>query len=170
MARSWRICAGKALASLSLLFPCSGAAQTVQNIVVTSAASFELGLPPNGSIGSIFCTGLNVQGIVKARGGPLPFSLAGVTVAVGGASAPLFAVAAGPGYQLINFQVPQETQIDSNGAAEIVVRQNGASGSARATISKRPGDFFRLPGDAYGIFRHGAGLSLVTKQNPAKPG
>ena len=51
------------------------------------------GLPAAGSIGTIFCTGLSVKGVVSAAGLPLPNSLAGTTVTIGGAAAPLFAVA-----------------------------------------------------------------------------
>jgi len=79
------------------------AQNAIQNIVVTSGASFQIGLPHVGSIGTIFCTGLIVKGVIPATTVPLPFTLAGVTVTVGGARAPLFAVAALSGYQQINF-------------------------------------------------------------------
>jgi len=102
---------------------------------VTSAASFHIGLPARGSIGTIFCTGLIVKGVIPATTVPLPFTLGGVTVTVGGARAPLFAVAALSGYQQINFEVPQETQIASDGTAQVVVQQNGVQGAAMATIS-----------------------------------
>jgi len=124
-----------------------------------------------------FLHGLIVEG-TPATTVPLPFTLAGVTVTVGGARAPLFAVAALSGYQQINFEVPQETQIASDGTAQVVVQQNGVQGAAMATISScrrllavlHPGDFFILPGTQYGIFQHGADFSLVTKSHPAKPG
>jgi len=63
----------------------------------TNGASFQSGLPEPGSIGTIFCTGLSVAGTVSASGSPLPMSLAGVSVTVGGAPAPLFAVAVSQG-------------------------------------------------------------------------
>jgi hypothetical protein len=65
----------------------------IGNIAVTNAASFERGLPGNGSVGTVFCTGLTVQGVSAAHDVPLPFSLAGVSVTIGGMAAPLFAVA-----------------------------------------------------------------------------
>jgi uncharacterized protein (TIGR03437 family) len=148
----------------------------IQNVVVTSAASFQVGLPPAGSIGAIFCTGLQVQGIVTAQGTPLPMSLAGVTVTVGGAPAPLFAVADDGGYQQINFQVPQGAVFNivngANGfvnAATTIVTQNGNQGSAQAPISTSPGDFFVLSG-GFGAFQHAADYSLVTTQSPAQSG
>lgn len=79
--------------ALKALLPALLSAQ-ISHIVVTDGASFEAGLlPAPGSIGTIFCTGLSVTGVVSAPGTPLPQTLAGVTVTVGGAQAPLFAVA-----------------------------------------------------------------------------
>src|SRR5579872_6669222 len=78
-------------------------------IVVGNGASLRPGLPPNGSIGTVFCTGLTVSGFVSAQGFPLPTTVAGVTVTVRGVPAPLFAVAdLGFGFQRVDFQVPQE--------------------------------------------------------------
>src|SRR5208283_3642887 len=100
--------------------------------------SFQLGMPAKGSIGTIFCTGLKISGVVAATSAPLPTALAGVTVTVGGVAAPLFAVADLGGYQQINFQVPTDP-----GGAQVVVSQNSAQGSATATNnSNAPGDFF----------------------------
>jgi uncharacterized protein (TIGR03437 family) len=141
---------------------------SIQNIVVTSAASFQVGLPPPGSIGAIFCTGLQVQGIVTAQVSPLPMNLAGVSVTIGGAPAPLLAVADDGGYQQINFEVPQGVVVAQNGAT-IVVTQYANQGTAQAPGSTSPGDFFLLSG-GLGAFQHAADYSLVTTQNPAQPG
>jgi uncharacterized protein (TIGR03437 family) len=105
---------------------------------------------------------------VTAVGIPLPYILAGITVTVGGAPAPLFAVAALPGYQQVNFQVPFVTSENF----EVVIQQNGMQGMAPATQATRVthGDFFRLPGRQYGIFQHSADYSLVTESNPARQG
>ena len=80
----------------------------IGNIAVTDAASFKVGIPAKGSIASIFCTGVSVSGTVQAEGTPLPWSLAGVSVTVGGANAPLFSVSSLSGYQQINVQVPRK--------------------------------------------------------------
>src|SRR5437879_3514590 len=88
------------LATLAIACGASCFAQNaIQNIVVTSGASFQTGLPARGSIGTIFCTGLIVTGVIPANTLPLPFTLGGVTLTVGGARAPLFAVASLTGYQ-----------------------------------------------------------------------
>jgi uncharacterized protein (TIGR03437 family) len=146
----------------------------IGNIVVTNAASFRAGVPQPGSVGTIFCTGLSVSGIVAADHVPLPFSLAGVTVSIGGAQAPLFAVADLGGYQQINFQVPVEAQFTAGyysevaGNTQVVVSQNGVQGSVAAAVdTTTPGEFFQNGG--YGIFQH-VDYSLVTKENPAAPG
>jgi len=146
----------------------------IDNIVVTSAASFQVGLPPPGSIGTIFCTGLSVPGLVTAAGVPLPYSLEGITVTIGGAQAPLFAVAELSGYQQINFQVPSAAEWipGMDGYFAVDIQQNGTLGSATATsaVPVSAGDFFRLPGTSYGIFQHSADYSLVTENSPAHPG
>jgi len=51
----------------------------IANIFVTNAAGFQAGLPPRGSIGTIFCTGLIVEGVVGAPGSSLPTNLAGIS-------------------------------------------------------------------------------------------
>src|ERR1035437_1972294 len=75
-----------AVSAFSVLLPWMAWCQ-IGNITVTSAASFQPGVPPAGSIGTIFYTGLAVKGVVGAAGVPLPRTLAGVTVSIGGAPA-----------------------------------------------------------------------------------
>ena len=157
--------------AICILLPAAMRGQ-IGNIVVTNAASFRAGVPPPDSIGTIFCTGLAVKGVVTATGVPLPFSLGGVTVTIGGARAPLFAVADLGGYQQINFQVPLEAQFNTllqPSTTQVVVSQDGAQGSATAaTDPTTPGEFFRIGGTQYGVFQH-TDYSLVTEQNPAVP-
>jgi uncharacterized protein (TIGR03437 family) len=145
----------------------------IANIAVTNGASFQAGLPQSGSIGTIFCTGLSVAGVVSAPGTPLPTSLAGVSVTVGGVPAPLFAVAGFAGYQQINFQVPQGFQYQLPAApgpstANVVVSQGAAKGTAAIPLLSGLGAFFRMGNTQYGIFQHGADYSLVTTDNPAR--
>jgi uncharacterized protein (TIGR03437 family) len=159
-----------AASAVGFLLPVIASGQ-IGNIVVTSGASFQPGLPPKGSIGTIFCTGLRVSGIVGASGTPLPTSLAGVTVTVGGVAAPLFAVADLGGYQQINFQVPvPDSGVLPFEGTQVTVAQSGAQGSTTVKASPSPGDFFRIPGTQYGIFQHAADYSLVTPDNPARAG
>jgi len=150
---------------------CSAVNAQIGNVVVTSGASFEPGLPSRGSIASVFCTGLvGVEGIVKATALPLPTQLAGVRVRVGGVPAPLFAVAALERYQQINIQVPQEAAFGEQDA-EVSVEQHARQAVVRVPLRlSTPGDFFRWPGTNFGIFQHAADYSLVTPENPARPG
>jgi uncharacterized protein (TIGR03437 family) len=144
-------------------------AQTPQNIVVSSAASFQVGMPPRGSIGTIFCTGLKVSGTTLAQGAPLPWSLAGVSITVGKAMAPLFSVSELGGYQQIDFQVPQEAVWENDGTIAVTLTQNGNTGSAIAQ-GYSLWDFFTLPNSNYGAFQHATDYSSVTVANPAHSG
>lgn len=141
----------------------------VGNIVVTNAASFQIGLPSLGSIGTIFCTGLDLQGTVVAPGFPLPMILSGVAVTIDDAAAPLLAVADRGSYQQINFQVP----IDASTVAtvRVVINQNSTQGSVMAPTSlSSPGEFFRAGNPQFGVFQHTSDYSLVTPDNPGVPG
>jgi uncharacterized protein (TIGR03437 family) len=147
-------------------------AQLPQNIVVTSASSFQVGIPARGSIGTIFCTGMNISGSVQANGVPLPWNLAGVSVTVGGANAPLFSVSGLSGYQQINFQVTEEAVFGNDGSAAVAVTQNGNTGiaTAIAQFPTSPGEFFTLPNSLRGAFQHASDYSVVTDANPAHAG
>jgi uncharacterized protein (TIGR03437 family) len=156
--------------AVGLLPPVIASGQ-IGNIVVTSAASFQPGLPPKGSIGTIFCTGLRVSGIVSAAGTPLPTGLAGVTVTVGGVAAPLFAVADIGRYQQINFQMPVQYSPLAPAPTELIVTQNGVQGSALVQgVRSAPGDFFQVPYTQFGVFQHASDYALVTPDNPARAG
>jgi uncharacterized protein (TIGR03437 family) len=152
-----------------ILFPVAMWCQ-IGNIIVTNGASFQPGLPPNGSIGTVFCTGLTVSGVVTAKGVPLPTSLSGVTVTVRGVPAPLFAVADLGGYQQIDFQVPQEVR-SYPADMPFVVSQNGVQGVLTAQPSTpSPGEFFRIGATQFGVFQHAFDYALVTEDNPAAAG
>ena len=143
------------------------------NLTITSAASFQLGVPAKGSIAAIFCTGLtHLTGLSVASGAPLPYELDGVQVWVGGAPAPIFAVGGFDGFQLVNVQIPLEAQWESSPQGQFatvrLVSVEG-TGETRAFLSTTPGDFFQFP-DGTGIFRHAADYSLVTPDNPAHAG
>jgi uncharacterized protein (TIGR03437 family) len=153
---------------------CTAYAQ-IGNMVVTSGASFEPGLPSPGSMASVFCTGLEgIEATVSAQSLPLPLELAGVRVSVGGAPAPLFTVASHGAYQQINFQVPREATFMEPGGrdwrGEVVVEQGGKQGRTVVAVGVQA-EFFRMPENYwYGVFQHASDYSLVTAGNPAKPG
>jgi uncharacterized protein (TIGR03437 family) len=89
---------------------------------------------------------------------------------VGGAPAPLFGLAPAQGYQQINIQVPQEAEFGAQDV-EVIVEQSAQRGSARAPLRlTSPGEFFRWPGTNLGTFQHWPDYSLVTPENPARPG
>lgn len=143
-------------------------------LVVTSGVTFSAHLPENGGIASAFLSGLNVSGVVAAQSVPLPLSLAGVTVDVCGAPAPLYAVADLGGYQQINFQVPWESQFTWDGSAYfyrcvVTVRQGGFQATQNAYVWAVAADVF-FTADLVGIMQHGADYSLVTRSHPAVPG
>ncbi len=128
---------------------------------VVNAASFEPALAPGG-IGSIF--GLRLANGVEASGGaPLPRTLGGTRVTVGGVEAPLFIVTPGQ----INFQTPFEAK---PGVSDIVVYRDGL-------VSNRVGA--RIAADAPGVFMNAstrepivtrADGSVISAANPARPG
>jgi uncharacterized protein (TIGR03437 family) len=165
--------AGKAC-RLVLAFASAALAQVANiNITITSAASFQVGVPAKGSIAAIFCTGLtHLTGLSVASGAPLPYELEGVQVWVGGAPAPIFAVGAFDSFQLVNVQIPLEAQWESSSQGQFatvrIVSVEG-TGETRANLSTTPGDFFQFA-DGTGIFRHAADYSLVTNDNPAYAG
>lgn len=159
-----------AISILGLLLPAIGASQ-IGSIVVTSGASFQPGLPPKESIGTIFCTGLKVSSIVGAAATPLPTTLAGIAVTVGGVAAPLFAVAEAGGYQQINFQVPVSFSSLDLTPIELTIAQNGVQGAAMVQGARgAPGDFFRIDSTQLGVFQHGSDYTLVSSENPAQSG
>jgi uncharacterized protein (TIGR03437 family) len=144
-------------------------AQSTQSIVVTSAASFQIGLPPKGSIAAAFCRGLQVQGVIYGTTNPLPFTLDGISITVNGAPAPILGVADDGGYQQINFEVPQEAVTNSGGTWTVTASQDGTQLTTQVASLQSPGDFFWV-GSNLAAFQHAADYSLVTEQNPAHPG
>jgi uncharacterized protein (TIGR03437 family) len=145
----------------------SGAA--VPSIVpggVFNAASFALQSPlAAGSIATVYGDFLSTP-FMTASGSTLPGTLGGVSVQLGGVTAPLFAVSSGQ----INFQVPWE--VAAQASAPLIVTVNGQA-SAPETVQLAP--------VAPGIFTMNAkGLGqgaildenyrLVDVNNPATPG
>ena len=144
-------------------------AQSTQNVVVTSAASFQGDLPPKGSLAVAFCSGLQVSGVISATTTPLPFMLGGISITVGGAAAPILAVADDGGYQQINFEVPQEAVPSSDGTWTVTASQNAMQITAQIASLQSPGDFFLIGGNL-GAFQHASDFSLISAENPAHPG
>jgi uncharacterized protein (TIGR03437 family) len=142
------------------------AAAQIRDLVVTDAAAFTPGLPYYGSLASVFCTGLTgIGGIQTATQYPLPFQIAGVSVTVNGAAAPLLAVADLGSYQQINIQVPEL----QDGTSQILqVSQFGQTGQIQFQSPTAWGVFFS-DSSGYAMAQH-ADYSLVTPDHPARPG
>ncbi len=135
-----------------------------------NTASFAASPTPlaPGALMSLFGTGLAGTGGV-ASSIPLPLSLGGVSVSIGGFSTPLLAAVGGHTDQ-INLQVPFE--LDGLSQAEVVVNNNGVL-SAPETIALGPAvpALFTLSqtGAGSGAIFHGD-FALVDASNPAAAG
>jgi uncharacterized protein (TIGR03437 family) len=140
----------------------------IANVTVVSAASFEPGLPANGSIATLFCTGLEgIPQLTSAAEYPLPRELAGVQVFVSGKVAPLYAAASFGSYQQVNFQVPIDA--DAGDTLEVAIEHGSSRGSQSVKrLANSPGEFFLLT-DGSPALQH-ADYSLVTANHPAHAG
>jgi uncharacterized protein (TIGR03437 family) len=116
-----------------------------------------------GTVVSIY--GSNLAGLEAQAGSvPLPTTMNGVSVQIGGIQAPLFYVSAGQ----VNAQIPFE--LDPSKQYQVVVNANGAL-TAPQTIQLTPA----TPGlaafpDGSVIAQHWADSSLITAASPATPG
>lgn len=136
---------------------------------VTNGASFKSGISP-GELITIFGTNLsnNVHGIAGFSQVPLPASLAGASVLIGGKAIPLFDVVNIGGTEQISAQAPFE--IAGQQSVSIAIN-NGRTQSAAIQVpvaAAQPGIF--LPDGVNGAFLHGADNSLVNAASPASAG
>jgi uncharacterized protein (TIGR03437 family) len=130
---------------------------------IYNAASFRLGdVVSPGEIVSLFGAEL-APATDSAAAYPLPQTLQGVSVTIGGLTAPLFYVSPGQ----INFQVPFEIPL---GGTSTMVKRGSQSSVERPVrvIPFSPG-IFTAAGDSLNspIVVHTSDYSLVTAQNPA---
>jgi uncharacterized protein (TIGR03437 family) len=133
---------------------------------VTNGASFQSGISP-GALITIFGVNLsnNVHGVAAFNSVPLPTTLAGTSVLIGGTAIPLFYVINAAGTEQISAQAPFE--IAGQQTVSIVVN-NGRGQSAPVQVSvaaAQPGVFLVNATD--GAFLHGLDESLVTAAKPA---
>jgi uncharacterized protein (TIGR03437 family) len=129
---------------------------------VVNAASGVSGVVP-GSLATIYASGLrDSAGITEAPGLPLPTSLSGVTVNIGGRDAPLLAVASTAAGEQVNLQVPFEI---SGNTVTVTVRRGDASASAEvAVLAAQPGIF---TSDGSAAIAASTEFRLITEANPA---
>jgi uncharacterized protein (TIGR03437 family) len=144
------------------------AAPRVSASGVANAASFAAGLTP-GSLATIFASGvLDAPGITGATSIPLPAILAGVSVTVNGAPAPLLAVVNRNGQEQVNFQAPFELE-GSSSARIVVSRNNQASAAVDVPVLDVQPAIFTSDG-VNAIAVHNADYSLATTERPLAPG
>jgi len=142
------------LARISLLLLLGAARALTQTPVLNSggvvnAASFDSPVSP-GSLVSIFGSNLAPQ-TATASVVPLPLMLAGVSVQLNGAAAPLLFVSASQ----INAQIPWE--VSAAGAVSVVVTNNGfSSGPADVSIGSYSPGVFASQGYAIAILSDGS--------------
>lgn len=134
---------------------------------ITNAASFESGISPGG-IAAIFGTNLshNLNGILGTQQIPLPTTLGGVSVTVGGIAAPLFAVANLNGTEQINVQIPWE--IAGQSSVPVVVNNGLISALVNVPVLQTQPGVFLVNGTAAAL--HGVGLAPITAASPAAKG
>ena len=147
-----------------------GAGLTPQTSVagVANGASFKSGISP-GALITIFGTNLsnNVHGIAAFNQVPLPTTLAGASVLIGGTAIPLFDVVNIGGTEQISAQAPFEIAGQQNVS---IVINNGRVQSAPIQVpvaAAQPGIF--LPDGVDGAFLH-TDYSTVTAASPASAG
>ncbi len=135
---------------------------------VTNAATFRSSGLVAGSFATLFPNGaVDVPGIVGATSFPLPQTLSGVSVSVGGRPAPLHSIAYVSGIEQINFQVPFEVAGQSQAA--VVVRR-GTTTSASVTVPVVPASpgVYAREGRAVAVFNRDN--TLVTTDRRAAAG
>ncbi len=141
----------------------------IRVLAITSSANFSPGLLKPGSLASIFCTGLQVNGLVSAQGYPLPRTLADVSVTFNGTKVSILAVAdlAGGAYQQINVQIPWEVKTQSGLAFD--VSQGGVSAHF-LSLMYDPWPVFFVDSFGYAIAQHATDYRPLTPVDPARPG
>ena len=138
---------------------------------IVNGASFHPGLSAPGGLATVYVHGLSLPSDVIAGGFPLPLTLGGVSITVGGKPAPILAVTnvgkpGTPGSQQINFQVPFEAPPNSV-VAEVDLTYQGVTSSA-VPVRVGPGIFTLADGS--GAVQHAADFAAVTSTNPARKG
>ncbi|MFN0100883.1 MAG: hypothetical protein ACKV2U_02210 [Bryobacteraceae bacterium] len=144
-----------------------GLAPVISAAGVTNAASFASGASP-GALTTIFGTNLtrNLNGIVQNSGVPLPSSLAGTTVTVGGRTAPIFNVVNINGQEQISVQLPVDAV---PGPAIPVVLNNGfATATVPLNLTAVQPGIFTIDGSQAAALH--ADFSLVSGAQPASSG
>jgi len=138
-----------------------------------NGAGFQPGVTPGGIVsirGTGLATGLNGVVVANSIIGPLPYSLAGVTVTFGTTPAPIFHVANLNGIEQVTVQAPFE--LTGPGTTAVTITVNGAPTVVNVPVlAYQPGLFETtdVNGNRYAVLLHANG-SYVTRATPAQPG
>jgi uncharacterized protein (TIGR03437 family) len=132
---------------------------------VVNAASGVPGIVP-GSLATIYTAGLrDTPGVTAAQTLPLPDSLDGVSVTIGGHPAPLLAVASTASGEQVNFQTPLET---AGASATVTVRRGASSASVDVPVLPAQPGIFTADGSA--AVAATSAFRLIDEGNPALRG
>ncbi|MBZ5611740.1 MAG: hypothetical protein LAP38_26065 [Acidobacteriia bacterium] len=135
---------------------------------VGNAASFQPGISP-GMLATLFGTNLSPVVGVTSPGGAMSYQ--GVSVTVGGRTAPLFTIANVGGIEQVNFQVPAELTAPNTVAVQL--NNNGSVTSVNVPVAViQPGIFEYIPVGSlvpYAAIVKPDG-SIVSPSNPASRG
>jgi len=123
-------------------------------IPVANSASGDVGWIAPGGLASVYGLGL-AGGTASATGFPLPASLAGTSVTVGGYSAPI--LYASPGQ--VNFQVPFEVP-PGNAVFTVFVNGSAVTSGSLTVSATAPGVFMMNGGQAAVVNQNGSVNSL----------
>jgi len=156
--------------SVTFTFTTLGRVPVAAVAAFVNGASFRQGWTP-GSLGSIFGSGLmeGIAGVVAADRAPFPTVLRGVRITVDGFDAPLISLVKQGDQEQVNLQVPFGVPV---GSATVVIDNNGSRTTITGVriLAVLPGIFeFTLEGVRLAAALH-ADFSVVTPQNPARPG
>ncbi len=164
---------GSASTQFSLTSRVAGPAITPSSF--RNGASGATGLTPCG-IAIVSGTGLGagIQGVRTVQPnqfvGPLPYTLAGVSLEVNGLPAPIFWVSNEGGQEAVAFQTPCET---NPGSANVAIHVNGGTTTVTGVpvYKFQPGIFETVyNGKKYAVLLHAADGSYVTPSNPVHAG
>ena len=148
----------KILLTICAVLPCFG---QVTVTAVTDAAAYGPRVAP-GALATIF--GTNLGTLARAKVLPLPATLGGTTVAIGGINAPLLYVSPGQ----INFQVPNELQSGSNNL--VVTSASGSSSAFSVTVLAQAPAIFQYGMNRAVAQNNDATHSLNSSAKPAASG
>ena len=160
-----------ATATLTVITP----GPAISSTSFTNAASGATGLAPCG-LATVKGSGLatSVTGVVVGNPlgiGPLPYTLSGVTITVGGVPAPILSVSNVNGTQQVNFQAPCETPVSP---ATVIVQVGSVSTTVTnvSVFPAQPGMFtYAGPsGQNYGWIISATDGSYLTPSNLAHVG